>query len=186
AFLNRQYLVHASPGYLVDDTAGPADFYQVYLCPLFEPEVEPEVALRQVAASAAHFVHLSKIAGHNFDPRSDAVTLTFDSNGLDQYRIISVAAVIAKQLWRSIKISYNDVDIAVVVEVAESDATAHPFFHQRCAALRSHFREGSVVAIPVKQLVLPVGAHLRVNVTVCYKEVNPPIIIIVKEFRSPS
>src|SRR5438552_13923805 len=48
---------------------GPEDLYLVHLTRTPQAEVKPEVALREIAAAAAHFVRLCEAAGGELDAR---------------------------------------------------------------------------------------------------------------------
>ena len=43
---------------LVNHAAGPANLYQIYLRSFLKTKMQPQIALRNVAVPATHFVHL--------------------------------------------------------------------------------------------------------------------------------
>src|SRR5689334_12567917 len=87
-FLDGQDFVDARVRDLVNRAARPADFDEVNLRALLKAEVEAQVALRDVAAAAAHLVHLCEVAGDDFNTRADAVTIAFDADCLNQHRVV--------------------------------------------------------------------------------------------------
>src|SRR5256885_1203735 len=70
-FFNGQNLVHTPVSQLINSPAGPAHFDQIDLRPLLQAKVQPQIALRDVAAAAAYFVALREIAGHNLNARDE-------------------------------------------------------------------------------------------------------------------
>src|SRR5215470_5212258 len=135
SFFDRQQLVRIHVGNSVNHAARPADFDEVYLRPLFQAEMQPRVALRDVTRAAPHFVYLRQIAGDDFDLGADAVAVALDADRPDRHEVIRVAAVVPQQLRRAVQIVDDNVNIAVIIQIAESHTTPRAQLHQRRAGL---------------------------------------------------
>src|SRR6266567_7246048 len=94
-FFDYQYFIHIRVSNLINHSARPADLDEVYFRPLLQAEVQPQIALSDVAPTAPDFIDLRQIPGDDSDSRSDAIAIALHADGLDQNRIIRVAAVIA-------------------------------------------------------------------------------------------
>src|SRR5579863_10189098 len=112
----------------VDLAAGPADFEQFDFCGRAKSEVHAQIVLRKIAAAAADFVDL--LMGFGFagnlsdatDAGSDAAAVGLGANGSNLDPIIFQRRVTAKKLGKIVDAIDHDVDVAVVVEIAEGSA----------------------------------------------------------------
>ena len=143
--------------------------------------MQPEVILREKTTAASNLLDLTQIAGDNPDPRSNPISIAPGADGLDQDGIRGVAAVVPQQLRCAIKIIDQHVDIAIIIYIAKSGAPADPRFQEWGARLRGYLGEGSVAIVLVKQLPLAVWLSLRVGVAISDQQVDPTIVVIVKE-----
>src|SRR5262245_45460557 len=58
AFLDDEDFIDADTFETIDRATRPADLYEVYPGSLLQPEVEPEIVVRDIAGAAADFVNL--------------------------------------------------------------------------------------------------------------------------------
>src|SRR5579885_3457655 len=79
---NRIDSVARQPGQFIHDSAGPVHLDVGPVC-LSEAEVHSQIVLRDIAAAAANFVHLSPRAGHAVNPSPDSRPVRFRSEALD-------------------------------------------------------------------------------------------------------
>src|SRR5947209_2780021 len=186
AFLDGQNLIHARARDFINRAARPADFYQVNLGALLKAEVQPQVALRDVAAAAPNLVRLREIAGDDFNTRADAVAIAPHADGLNQDGVVRVAAVVAQQLRRAVEVADDYVNVAVVVYVAEGDATAHALLRERGAELFADLGECAIAVVVVHELALAVVYELRIDVAVGDEQINPAVVVVVEELRPPA
>src|ERR1051326_4760838 len=115
--------------------AGPVHLDQIDLGSLLKSEMHSQIALREITAAAVNLANLGQIAGNNFDARANAVAIALHSDSLDQNGIAGVAAIVAQQLRRAVKIIDHDVDITVVINVAKRRAAAGALFGKGRAEL---------------------------------------------------
>ena len=148
--------------------------------------MQPQIALREVAVAAAYFVYLGQIAGHDLHTRPDAVTITLNADRFDQHGIVRIATIVAQQLRPAIQIVDDHVDIAIIIYIAEGGSPARVFFRKRSAQLCGHFGKGPVAIVLVNEIALAVAWQLGVDVAVDDKQINPTIVVIVKELGSPT
>ena len=87
-------------------------------------EVEAQIALRHHAGAAVHLVHLRMLAGRYAHPRSNRSTIALRPHQLQLDPVLFIAAVVAKQRRRIVHVQNQNIDIAVVVVVAECRAPA--------------------------------------------------------------
>src|ERR1700730_6575105 len=148
--------------------------------------MQPQIALREVAVAATHFVYLAQIAGHDFHARPDAVTITLNADRFDQHRIIGIAPIVAQQLRPTIQIVDNNIDVAIIIQVAEDGAPSYTLLQKRSAELLGHLGKRPVRIILVNEIALAVAWQLRVDVAIDDKQVDPAIVVIVKELGAPT
>src|SRR5262245_30610314 len=135
--------------------------------------MQSQVALRDVAVTTAHFVSLHQITSHDFHARADAAAIAFHANRLDENRIIRVSIVVAQQLRRAVEIGDYQIDVAIVVDVAESDATTRMRIRQYLSKLRRHFSKRAVAIVVVQQTRLAITRKLWIDVTVRDENIYP-------------
>src|SRR5262245_14878523 len=112
--------------------------------------MESEVVMRDVTRAAAHFVDLSQGSAHNFHSRPNAIAVASITDCVNKYGIIDISPIIAQKQWRTIDIVYDQINIAVIIEISESYSATHPFFHERFAVLRGYFGKRAVAIVFVK------------------------------------
>ena len=75
---------------------------------------------------------------------------------IDREEVVPIAAVVAQERRRTVEIADHDVDVAVVVEIAERRTPADAGRAQRRAGVLADLGERAVTPVPVQQRALPV------------------------------
>ena len=73
--------------------AGPADLDEVNARKRSQPEVRPEIALRQVASPALNLTELSNAVRPNSHTRSNCIAIAPATDELDTYEMVRATAV---------------------------------------------------------------------------------------------
>ena len=84
--------------------------------------MNPHVAVRDVARSAADFVHKNSGARLHSDSRSDAIAIRFRADGANRDPVICVANLIHQQAGHRIHVADDRGDPAIVPEITDSQA----------------------------------------------------------------
>src|SRR5439155_4675076 len=124
SFPNDQELVAGNVLELVHDAARPPDFQPVQSARLAQADVYPQIVLGKIAPAAADLVNLTTPAGKNRDPSANTVPIGLGAHGADREPMVLVSSVVAQQGKRIILIVDDDVQIAIVVKVAERYAAS--------------------------------------------------------------
>ena|SRR5438876_12175476 len=119
--------------------------------------MESQITLRDVTVATAHFVHLGQIPGDNFHSGADAVTITLHANSFDQHGIISVATIVAQQLRPTIQVVDDNVNVAIIIDVAEDGAPSYTLLEKRSTELLCHFGKRSITIILVNKIALAIA-----------------------------
>ena len=86
----------------------------------------------------------------------------------------------------SVQIINHEVNVAVIVNVSEGDSSAHARLHQRTLPCDSHFAKRPIAIVFVQQAALAIVFQLRINMAIGYEQINPAVVVIVKELSSPT
>jgi len=89
-----------------------------------EAEVEPRIALRQVARAGAHVPDLGAPARGEPHPRTDGVAVAGRPDQAQLQPVVAIADVVAQQPRPVVDVEYQQVEIAVVVEVTARGSSA--------------------------------------------------------------
>src|SRR6185503_10512571 len=89
-----------------------------------QAKVEPQIVLREIAAPSPNFVELHDAGGMNGDSRADGGTITLGSNQMKTNTVVGVAGSIDQQRRRLADVEHENANVAVVINVPESGATA--------------------------------------------------------------
>src|SRR5262245_1219454 len=152
-----------------------------------------QVVLRIVTAAAAHFINLRMMAcDHELDARADTATVRFGSNGPNCNPIVVSRRIAAQQLRVRVDWVDHDVSVAVIIEISECAASAGVRFHKRPANLFSDVFKTPIAQVAVENLALTVSdlpfqlINFGINVAVNQEDVEPAIILKVKETAPPT
>src|SRR5687768_13860895 len=151
-----------------------------------ESEVQPLITLRDVAISAAHLVDLRQIARYNFHLRTYPAAIALHADSLDEDRVVYVSAIVAQHLGWTIEIANHKIDVAIVIDVAESDSATRTLLGQNSAKLGRHFGERTVAIVSMQQARLTIIWKLRIHVPVGHEKIHPTIVVVIKKPCAPT
>ena len=116
-----------------------------------------QVALREVAAAAPHLGDLAPSSSAQDDARSDSVAVGDGADRANRNPVIPVAPIVPQQGGRIVLIIDDDVQIAVVVEIAERNPASGAAQLEPGTGDRSDVFEDGVAGVVVKQIPLAIG-----------------------------
>ena len=92
-----------------------------------KPDDQPLVAGREIADRSVDGEVLSHAGRrHHLHAASDAVAIRFRADGANADPVVAVAAVVAQHVRLLADVADDDVDVAIVIEIAERGAAAGP------------------------------------------------------------
>src|SRR5688572_23008199 len=143
--------------------AGPADLEAVGLPCAPEPEVLPEVALRQVARACLDLPELSLAPGYEAYPCADAASVALFPYRPYHQRRTAIASVVAQKVGALAVVGDQQVQVAIVVDVSGRQCPAD--LHEREARSRAGPDVSQPSAVVAQQevalRVAGVGAEVR-------------------------
>src|SRR5882762_4227500 len=154
--------------------------------------VQAEVILGHEAGAAHYFVYLGVFGGDYTDARADGAAVGFCTYALDFEPAVFGARIIAQERGRLVHVDNGDVDVSVVVEIAEGGASAAVGLSDGGPARGANVDEATLAEILVQDLSLfegdvePAGVDFREDVAVGHEDVGPAIVVEVEETYSPS
>ena len=149
--------------------------------------MEAEVALGVIARSAHDLVDLRSSAARDLHPGTDRGPVRSRADTLDQQPIVPASAFVAQQRRRTVQIVDDDVDVPVVVDIAERAAASEIWRGDGGSRRRGHVGEAAVPQVAVQQFRLAVGEvqlaarKLSVHVAVRDEDVLPAVVVDVDE-----
>ena len=90
-----------------------------------QTKMKPRILRRLVAHAAFALVIECQISGHDLHPRPHTVTIRPRPDQRNLQPVIGIAAVVAQQLGRLAVVVHQDVQVAIIVEIADRRAPAH-------------------------------------------------------------
>src|SRR5215471_4966010 len=171
--------------------AGPGYFNPLNSRGVAEPEVQPQIVLRHVAASAADFIHLPGARRYYRYPRADSIAVRLCANGLDEEPVLLLSKIL-QQAQRIVHVVDYDFQAPIIVNVAGSQSPRTPGFKNPRARLARNVQEIPVSRVPVHQPLLLVtavrghGINFRIDVSVCYEDVLSAVIVEIQETDAPA
>jgi hypothetical protein len=127
--------LHYSVGRLLRNNltapARPVDIDPIYLRCSAQTEMEAQVALREIAASAAHFVDLRMSRGRDLDPRPDCATVRYRSSQLENNPVPWRVRRLLQERWRFVLIVYRDLNRSIIIDIAECRAARRVLLFER-------------------------------------------------------
>src|SRR6266851_5470037 len=127
-----------------------------------------------------------------FDACADAAAIGFCADGFDFDPIVAGARIAAQKLGKIVDGVDDDVEIAVVVEVAEGAAARGDGRRDAGTGVVGNVVEAAVAEIFVKQLALRVAGFglelldLGIDVAVAEEDVRPAVVVHVKKTAAPA
>ena len=123
AFLDPDQAIGWNLGNLLGRPVGPADL-QIGGRGVAQPEVQPQVVHGIEAGLAQHFLSLPLVAVIRRDPRADRAAIGFHADQFHFQPVMIAAHIVAQQRRRLVEIDDQDVDVAVIIEIAKRAAAA--------------------------------------------------------------
>ena len=108
-------------------SAGPTDFEEFNLFRFADTKMGAQIVEREVTPTTMHLPILDVCPGYNFDSCSDPGTVAFLSDSLDLYPIVSVSDCVLEQVWTLVTVRDEDIQVPVVVVIADSSTTTDFF-----------------------------------------------------------
>src|SRR5271157_212109 len=130
--------------------------------------------------------------GDALDARANGAAVRLDADALDLDPVVVEARVSAHELRQAVHGVDDEIDIAVVVVVAEGAATVGVRNGDARSAILCDFAEAAVVQITVEQFLLGIaglGGELfdfGIDVAVADEDVGPAVVIEVEPTASPT
>src|SRR5262245_9189126 len=157
-----------------------------------QPEVQAAVAHRQVGRLAQHFLRLYLPAIMHGYPRADRAAIRFHPGQLHLDPVVAAGDVITQQGRRLVLVVDEDVNIAIVVEIAKCKAAAGVGGLDSRTGLSDQFLEPGVTQVAEDharsferhrgELLL----HLRINVTRHPEDVGVAVVVQVRDAGAPT
>src|SRR5207237_1963916 len=128
-----------------------------------QAKVNAQIALREIAAAAAHLVNETQLTlpilclDGATQARSDAAAIGSDADGPHFDPVVMVPHITTDQLWRAIDGADQNIQIAIVVEVAKSAPAGCGWSLDSRAALQRNIFKFSVAQVAIQQLALRVA-----------------------------
>src|SRR5262245_36787377 len=176
----------------VDHAARPSRFDRLRLRRLAEAEMDAHVVLRVVAAAAANLVDPRPAVGFNLDPRANAVTVRFRADEFDRNPVVIRRRIRPQQNRKIVDRVDHDVDVAIVVEIAERASATGSRFDKRPADLLGDVFERALTLVLIEDFALRVaglGGQLLdfgVDVAVDQEDVEPAVVVEIHEPAAPA
>ena len=160
--------------------------------------MNPQIVLRDVAAAAADFVDLAMglgfagDAGYASDARADAAAVGLGADGPHFNPVVGEFGVATKKLREVVYRVDDNVDVAVVVEVAEGAAAACGRIGDSRTNLERNIREVAVAEVAIEQLALTVSGFgfqlldFGIDVAVADQNVGPAVVVVIEEAAAPA
>ena len=154
---------------------------------LAEPEVHTGVTLGEIAPTARGLGDLDQVSGPRCHARADRAAVGRAAREGDDQEVAPVPTVVAQQGRWAIEVVDDEVEVAVVVEIAARRAAADARCHEGRASVRRDLHEGAVAVVPVEQRPLTVGGagvpavELRVDMAVDDEEIEPAVVVVVED-----
>src|SRR5579863_9347103 len=192
SFLYRVEPVGGKVVYDFSFAGGPKDFYAIKVVVRSQAEVDAQVVLRQIAAPAADLIDLNQVSGEGLEAGIQRQTIAFGSRQFKFDPVVMVAALVAKDERLAINIFNDDVDAAVVEQIAEGRAAADLGDANGGASQFADVAKGSVVLVQEQEFGLAIAGadiervHLRVDVAVHHKKIRPSIVIEIEKCGAPT
>src|SRR6266849_3063979 len=154
--------------------------------------MQAEVILGHEAGAAHYFVYLRMFAGDYADARADGAAVGFCAYALDFEPVAFGAAIVAQKCGRLVHVDNGDVDVSIVVEIAEGGASAAVRLSHGGPACGADVDEAPLAKIFVQNLsflegdVEPARIDFGKHMAVGHEDVGPAIVVEIEETYSPS
>ena len=123
-------------GHHVAPAARPLHLEPIGLLVRSQPDVLAQIVLSEIGRARFHLTDLRAGSRRHTQPGADAITIALLTDEVDDERVAMVA-VVAKEIGRLPVVGDEQIEIAVVVDVAGGEAAAH-FFEREPGAGGCH------------------------------------------------
>ena len=172
------------------DSRRPANFDQFRAGIFAEPRKHAFVAGGKISDRRIHRKVLRQAGSrYNLDSGADAIAIRFPAHKLNANPVVSISAVISQHVSFLPKIAHDDIDIAIVVNVAKSCAAARPI---SLKSLSSDHPDKVARDIAEQQRRLEISQvrrglfdrvhHMRLG----DKKVLPSVVVVIEQMRAPA
>src|SRR5258706_1025896 len=170
----------------------PANFDGVHFCRRAETKMQAQVVLREITSAAMDFAELLNTCRADGHAGADRSAIAFCADQIKQGAMVAIGIHVLEQRASLTNVEDDDVDIAVIEDIAEGCAAAA--LHGQSGESRSlgDFVEGAISIVAMEQHRLPVACSgfdrvdLREDMAVGNKDVEPGIVVHVEEARTPA
>src|SRR5207245_8643139 len=128
-------------------------------------------------------------SGNDLQPASDAVAIRFLSDRLNADPAFAITAIIAQYVGLLADVGDHDVDIPVVVQIAEGGAPACPYRVEHRPGIHGAEPAGEVPEQQWRLQILQIGRRAFDgvhHVTLCNEQVLPSVVIVVEQAGAPT
>ena len=119
----------------LDNPVRPANLDEIGLWMISQPEVDSEVVCGEITVTAPHLPYLCLPTGYDPDERTDSITITLRTNGSDCQPVAPISGIVPQEAWRSTIDRHENINITVVIVVAEDGTTTDILDGERGAEL---------------------------------------------------
>jgi hypothetical protein len=141
--------IHSGHVYMFDGSAWPMNLNAVDFRRNSQTKVNAKIVRRGITATADHIAALPDATGCEIDGSSDCIPRTLrPANHFDPYPVILVSVHIPQQHWSAVELIDDNIDFAVIEEIAKSCA---PRGENRSQAGSLHWWDE--VKFPISEIV---------------------------------
>src|SRR5450432_449264 len=190
AFADRDELIGLYPGKGLDSAIGPAN-RQIDNGFGSESEVQAPVVGRIETGLCDYFLSLQPSTVSHGYSRADGASIAFGAHQLDLDPMVGPGHIVAKQGWRLVHVHDEDIDVAVIVEIAEGTAPAGVCRRNAGAAFVDQFLESPAAEIAENQarrlerISGDAALHFGVDASGDHEQVGKSIVVEIDDARSP-
>src|SRR5262249_7123356 len=156
-----------------------------------QPEVDPEIVLRQITRSRFHIADENLSADGKLQPCANPVTIASGPDGSDENGVAAISSLVAKDIRRCADIGDHDIQIAVVVEIPYSERSAGFLQSEARSGRRADAGKLAGSVIPEQQLhllvtgVVPNQFCVVDDVTISHRQIEVAIVVVIEESCTP-
>src|SRR4029450_3784259 len=143
ALLNGDDLIGGDTGEGLDCAARPQDLQTVDGRRLTQPEVSPQIVLPKVAGTRLYLAQLPALADRTHQARARRAAIALGADRTDEEGVACVAALVQQQRCGVAVVGDQQIEVAVVVDVAGGEGTAHQLAGETRTGAVLHVHESS-------------------------------------------
>src|SRR5262245_50909600 len=119
-----------------------------------------KIVLGKIARSGFHFPHQDFVAHKQFQAGADAVTIALRSDRAYEDGVGAIASVVPEYIGACADVGDEDVQIAVVVEIADGKSAARLLYREAGAGPRPHAGELAQTVVSQQKIQLLIARTL--------------------------